>query len=121
MLITKRAHGKVMVIHLAGKFEGGPDRERLLAMTDGIITEGYRKIVISFLGLRFIASTGVGILIAMKRRCDEVGGRMILCNLNERVLSVVHVLRMQEVFTLEKNIRTSLARFRGTRESEARA
>lgn len=124
MLISKRAHGRVMVIHLAGKFEGGPDRDRLLAMTSQALEEGYREIVVSFLGVRFLASNGVGIMIALKTLVDAVDGRMILCNLNERALAVVHVMRLQEVFTLERNIRSALALLRHgrqDRQAEARA
>lgn len=124
MLISKRAHGRVMVIHLAGKFEGGPDRDRLLAMTSQILEEGYREIVVSFLGVRFLASNGVGIMIALKGLVDAVDGRMVLCNLNERALAVVHVMRLQEIFTLERNIRSARALLRHgpeERQAEARA
>lgn len=119
MLITKRAHGKVMVIHLAGKFEGGPDRDKLLAMTSGIIEDGYRELIVSFQGVRFLASNGVGILIAMRTLFDAVGGSITLCHLNERALAVVYIMRLQEVFILEQNIRTALARFRQLRMAEA--
>ena len=121
MLITKRAHGKVMVIHLTGKFEGGPDREKLLKMTSGLIEEGYRAVVVSFLGVRFLASNGVGILIAMKTLMDAAKGRMVLCNLNERNLAVVYIMRLQEIFTIEANIRTALKGLRTTRAAGAQA
>jgi len=121
MLITKRAHGRVMVIHLAGKFEGGPDREKLLKITSKAIADGYRELVISFLGVRFLASNGIGILISMRKLMDEVGGRVVLCNLNERVLSVVHVMRLQEIFTLESNIRTARTWLRATRSADSPA
>jgi len=121
MLISKRAHGKAMVIHLAGKFEGGPDRDRLLALTSKIIEDGYREVVVSFLGVRFLASNGVGIMIALKTLLDAVGGTVVLCNLNERSLAVVYIMRLQEVFILEKNIRTALARLRQLRAKAAAA
>ncbi len=121
MLITRRNHGKAAVIHLASKFEGGPDRDRLLGVTAEILQDGVRDIVVSFLGVRFLASNGVGITIAMKTLVDAAGGRMVLCNLNERALAVVYIMRLQEVFALERNIRTALARLRGLREAEAGA
>ena len=120
MFITKKAHGPVMVIHLAGKFEGGPDRERLLAMVHRAIADGHRELVVSFLGVRYLASNGVGIMIALHQLMEKAGGRIILCNLNERALAVVYIMRLQEVFVLEKNIRTSLARLRRARETGAR-
>jgi anti-anti-sigma factor len=121
MLITKRAHGKVTVIHLTGKFEGGPDREKLLKLTAGLVDDGCRDIVVSFLGVRFLASNGVGIMIAMKTLMDAAGGRMVLCNLNERNLAVMYIMRLQEIFTIETNIRNALQRLRATRTAEAGA
>jgi len=121
MLITKRAHGKATVIHLTGKFEGGPDREKLLKLVTDLLDQGCRDIVVSFLGVRFLASNGVGIMIAMKTLVDAAGGRMVLCNLNERNLAVVYIMRLQEIFTIESNIRTALTHLRGTRAAEARA
>lgn len=121
MLITKNAHGSVMVIHLGGKFEGGPDRDKLLTLTGKLIADGYREIVFSFLGVRFLASNGVGIMIAVKKLVDAADGRVILCNLNERALSVMYIMRLQDVFILEANIRTALQRMRALRQDAAQA
>ena len=76
MLITKKAHGSVMVVHLGGKFEGGPDRDQLLTLTEKLIADGYKEIVFSFLGVRFLASNGVGIMIGLIHRWDL--GRLVL-------------------------------------------
>ncbi|MBE0567333.1 MAG: STAS domain-containing protein [Krumholzibacteria bacterium] len=124
MLISKRAHGRVMVIHLAGKFEGGPDRDKLLATTKLVLEDGFREIVVSFLGVRFLSSNGVGIMIAMKALVDAVDARLVLCNFNERALSVVHILRLEEVIPVAKNIQAARALLRhrgGDEQAEARA
>jgi len=121
MLITRIPHGKVSVIHLAGKFEGGPDRDRLLKLTEKLIRDGCREIVVSFLGVRFLASNGVGIMIAIKQLVDAAHGRMVLCNLNERAIAVLYVMRLQEIFTIETNIRTALKHLKAMRATAAKA
>jgi anti-anti-sigma factor len=117
MQITTQNKGDVAVIHLAGKFDGGKDCEKIQAKITGFITEGRRKFVLSFSLIRFITSCGLGKLIAIHQEVTECGGRVILCNLERRPLSVIYTARLYEVFEVRKSLRQALAQFE-TVESE---
>jgi len=92
-----RRHGDVEVFHLSGRFDGGTDCVRSTQQFEELLNRGVRKIVLDFKHVEWINSNGVGCLIKGKRMADAVGARMALCSLNERSLSVIYVMHLQEV------------------------
>ncbi len=117
MQITTQIKGDVAVIHLTGKFDGGKDCEKIQTKITDYIADGRRKFVLSFLLIRFITSCGLGKLIAIHQEVNECGGRVILCNLERRPLSVIYTARLYEVFEVRKSLGQALEQFK-TVESE---
>ncbi len=111
MQITTQIKGDVVVIHLAGKFDGGKDCEKIQTKITNYIAEGRRNFVLSFLLIRFLTSCGLGKLIAIHKEVNECGGRVILCNLERRPLSVIYTARLYEVFEVRKSLGQALEQF----------
>ena len=101
----------VTVVNLAGNFDGGNDCEKFQNSISGLLEKGYRKIIISFSLIRWINSCGIGKLIAIHREVTDAGGRVVLCNLERRPLSVVYTTRLHEVFEVKKTLREALDLF----------
>ena len=108
MLIHAQDKGDISVIHLAGKFDGGSDCEKIQAIITNLIAEDRRKFVLSFSLIRFITSCGLGKLLAIHKEVTGCGGQVILCNLERRPLSVIYTARLYEVFTVRKTLGQAL-------------
>lgn len=96
----------VYVVHLGGNFvmEIG-DELHLLLMT--IVQGGGRHIAFEMGGLKYIDSTGIGILINVTKQLRAKGGDAVLLNVNPRILEILKVVKLPDflkVFLSEKQV-----------------
>jgi anti-sigma B factor antagonist len=75
-------------------------RDRLLAGVAG----GGPKIVVDLLGVSFLDSTGLGVLIGALKRCRESGGDLILVIGEARILKVFEITGLTDVFTITQSV-----------------
>ena len=101
MKIKQREVGDVVVLEISGEMYGGPENMKLLEMATSLVSEGKTKLLLNFDKVKWIASTGLGILVTTKTRYERDGGTLKLCKLNDRVLTlfqVTKIVTMLEVF-----------------------
>jgi anti-sigma B factor antagonist len=110
-----RKEGDVTVFRLTGDFNGDTHCAAATQELKHVLDQGERKIVLDFTGIRWINSRGVGCLIAGKKMTDAVGARMALCSLNRRTLSVIHTMRLEEIFSCAADLDAAMAALRDDR------
>ncbi len=54
---------------------------------------GATRVVVDLAAVRYITSSGVRTLLALRHRVGARGGRVVLCGLSEMVSEVLHLLR----------------------------
>jgi len=101
--------GDVTVFNLIGKFDGGKDCEKTSRYFQDLIAEGRRKFVINFSLVRWINSNGIGCILQAKETVDQAGGQLVLCNLENRDLSTIYKMRLEELLDIKSNLREALA------------
>lgn len=98
MKIRRKDHGDVTVLELSGHFSGGPDTyndfERI---TQELIDENRLYTVISFKNVKFVSSTGIGILTRNYAHYVRFGGEMVVSELNQRV-ALAFDLMIRQIF-----------------------
>ncbi len=67
---------------------------------DELIDAGRKRIAIDFGNLKYINSTGMGILVQYVDQLEEDGGGMVLMNIHPKVLIVLEMLGLQELFKI---------------------
>jgi anti-anti-sigma factor len=105
----------INLIHPVGNFDGGRDCEQLQALLADMAVSGCRKVIFSFARTRWINSTGVGRLLAAKYHFDQADGRFVLCDFNDRSMSVLNKLRVGEVFEIYDSLPAGIAALRQNR------
>jgi anti-sigma B factor antagonist len=98
MKVKTRQLEDVSVLDLQGVLEGGPDNLRLLGIVSEHARRGELELILNFKKVRFISSTGLGILLRMRNRFLEHGGVLRLCELNGRNLSLMAITRTRMLF-----------------------
>ena len=101
--------GDISLIHPVGKFDGGRDCEQLQTLVTELAESGCIKVVFSFSLTRWINSCGVGKLIAAKFILDEYEGHLVLCDLDERNMSIINTLRLDQIFEIHGSLQESVA------------
>ena len=84
------------VVHLKGMFVAGKSQkaEKIL---DGI-TE---STVLDFQNLKYISSSGLGLLIKVQRRLDSSGHKVRIINSSDHIRELFHVTRFDAIFDIE--------------------
>jgi anti-sigma B factor antagonist len=112
MKIKQREAGDVVILEISGEMYGGPENMKLLETATALAAEGKKKLVLNFAKVKWIASTGLGILVTTKTRYEREGGVLRLCKLNERVLTlfqVTKIVTMLEVLDTEEDALAAFA------------
>lgn len=89
----------VVVVRLDGEINmtnSNELRERFMML----LKEGQIKILINFEKVSFIDSSGIATLIEMFRNLGKVGGRLCLCNVNKKIVSVLEITKVHKLFTI---------------------
>ncbi|ERP31362.1 STAS domain-containing protein [Chitinivibrio alkaliphilus] len=58
----------------------------------GLIDEGFVNIIADFKELRYVNSTGLGILLHFSKTAKERGGSFKVCSVNENVYEIIDII-----------------------------
>jgi len=65
------------------------------------LNKGEKNFIIDFSRCEFIDSTGLGVLVAVYKKCTEKGGQLKLCSINNsQVMKVFRLTRLDKVFSI---------------------
>jgi anti-anti-sigma factor len=87
------------VVALAGEFDlhHTPEVHKALVAA---CQEQPRKLVVNLDEVKYLDSSGIGTLVEVFRRVNGYGGKLVLCGLNDRVLSVFEITKLDKFFKI---------------------
>ena len=98
MKIKKREVDGVTILDLSGEMYGGPDNMELIDVVSELAKEKKLDLIVNLAKVKWISSTGLGILVSARSRFAKEGGVVKLCHPNERVLGILQVTRLNLIF-----------------------
>jgi anti-sigma B factor antagonist len=93
----KELYGAV-ILELNGKLTGGPEAETFRNIFKTLVEEGKKNIIINLKKVGWINSTGLGILISGYTSVRKSGGDLVLCNVGDRIDSILYVTKLNLLF-----------------------
>ena len=93
----KELYGAV-ILELNGKLTGGPEAETFRNIFKGLVEDGKKNIIINLKKVGWINSTGLGILISGYTSVRKAGGDLVLCNVGDRIDSILYVTKLNLLF-----------------------
>jgi len=88
-----------VVIEVKGKLEGGPEAAEFHEMIDSAIEAGKKQVIIDMQNVKFVNSTGLGILVRGYTTLKNAGGDMKLAAISDKVQGVLSITKLSTVFT----------------------
>ncbi|HVX44208.1 MAG TPA: STAS domain-containing protein [Mycobacteriales bacterium] len=74
-----------------------------------LLDSGQRRLVVDLNSVEFIDSTGLGTLVSGHNRAAELGGSLsLVCNV-DRVIKLMRITGLDEVFTIKSDVSDALA------------
>jgi anti-sigma B factor antagonist len=111
MEITTREVGDVVILDLDGKLVRGVGDELLRETVDRLLSEQRSKVLINLSKVSFIDSSGVGELVASKKVADQLGTKLKLMRLPDRVQHTLKLSLLQPMFETHPSEEAALAAF----------
>ena len=105
MKISAHVRKDYLVIRAEGEFDVHAADEFKQTVDNALATCGARNLALSFKGVSFIDSSGVGAILIRYKRIQQLGGEVMLMNLQPqvaRVLELSGLFRLIKVYPSEK-------------------
>lgn len=87
-----------VVIELKGNVVGGPDSEEFSNLLHKYLDEGKKNIVVDLGSVKFMNSSGLGMLISGFTTMKNGGGSMKLANATEKINSLLVITKLITIF-----------------------
>ncbi len=81
---------------MSGRFDASQ-----VGTAKGILDQLRGSCILDLAGVEYISSAGLGVLLALRQRLDQVGGTVTIRNMNKLVGDVFRYSRLDTVFTIE--------------------
>ncbi len=96
--MTNSEVGDVSVVRLDGRIVLGEESSALRLKLKGMIAEGKKKIVLNMADVKYIDSSGLGILVAVHLSAVNQDSSVRLCQLGKHFHEILQVTKLLTVF-----------------------
>jgi len=96
--IKERKRDGVAILEMSGKLMGGPDSEAFNEIVKTLIHEGTHNVIVSLERVKWVNSTGLGILISGYSTLKKSGGELKLLKVSDRIENIFIVSKLYTVF-----------------------
>ncbi len=100
MKIEHALEENVLIIRLEGDMIGGPENQKLLELADNTIEDSLLLAAIDLSNVRFINSTGIGVLVSLLTKFRNQGGELVLINPSAQIRKLLIITKLNAIFTI---------------------
>ena len=100
--------GGAELLTLHGSMTLGRDSQSVEATIEDMIATHRARVVIDLQGVSFIDSAGLGILVSCHGKLAAAGGQLRLAGLNDRILNVLRITKVDSVLHIDRTVADSL-------------
>jgi anti-sigma B factor antagonist len=112
MKLKSKEVNDVTIIELKGNVMGGPDATALNDELHKLIEAGKKKIVIDLGEVKFMNSSGLGMLIGSLTTVRNAGGDLKIARASEKIESLLVVTKLITVFDHHTTINEAVGAFK---------
>jgi anti-sigma B factor antagonist len=73
----------------------------------GVIAQGETTVVLDLLGVTFLDSTALGVLVGALKRCRELGGELHVVVADSRIVKIFEITGLTSVFTIADSLESA--------------
>jgi len=106
-----KLEGGVAILHPKGSIIGNQETDELRGELEKLGKEGNAKAVINLSKVRYINSTGLGVLIAGYNDYKQRKGQIKLCHVAESIENVFVITKLTSVFDIYPTEKDAIASF----------
>src|ERR1700683_1752983 len=73
----------------------------------GVIAQGQATVVLDLLGVTFLDSTALGVLVGALKRCRELGGELHVVVADPRIVKIFEITGLTSVFSIADSLESA--------------
>lgn len=89
---------EVLVIPLEGSVVGEHVNGPILTLIKNSIESGNRKVLFNLLNVRFVDSTGLGMLLSASSKVKSANGKVALCSVPDQLTKLLKMTKLENAF-----------------------
>ncbi|MEQ8238041.1 STAS domain-containing protein [Fulvivirga sp.] len=93
----------ILKLQLSGDLIGEDNGIDIIEIINNHINNNVKLCVVDISGLRYINSSGIGVLITILTKFRNKGGELCLLNPSESVKKLLIITKLNAIFTIEEN------------------
>ncbi|MBI2191420.1 MAG: STAS domain-containing protein [Planctomycetes bacterium] len=101
--------GQVKFLSISGYLDASTISQFEQRMTR-IVSENPRKMIVSFRGLEYINSAGIGLFLSTDRLLGQAGGKMVLVDMPAKICRILDVLGFSKILTITSDVQAAAER-----------
>ena len=98
MGVEVKEHNDIVVIDIKGNLMGGPETAAVHDKVKELVDQNKKKVVINLAHVKWMNSSGLGILMGCLTSMRNAGGDLKLCGVTEKVQSLFMITKLVTIF-----------------------
>ena len=98
MSVKEKIDGDICIIGVSGNLMGGPETTAVHDKVREIVGKGHKKLVIDLAKVKWINSSGLGVLMGSMTTMKNADGEMKLANVSDRIQSLFMITKLITIF-----------------------
>ena len=111
MAVKEKIQGDVAIIQVSGKLMGGDETKEVHEKIKSLLTDGLKKIVIDLSKVKWLNSSGLGMLISCLTSVSNADGKLKIAGATEKVNSLFMITKLITVFDSYESVDQAVATF----------
>ena len=111
MAVKEKIQGDVAIIQVSGKLMGGDETKEVHEKIKSLLTDGLKKIVIDLSKVKWLNSSGPGMLISCLTSVSNADGKLKIAGATEKVNSLFMITKLITVFDSYESVDRAVATF----------
>ena len=103
----------VLVIFLEGNLLGENSNGPVMELIKKVLEEGNKKVLFNLADMKFINSTGLGMLLTAVSKTRNAGGELALCSLPDQMVKLLQMTKLQSAFAVYPDEASAIAFLKG--------
>jgi anti-sigma B factor antagonist len=108
---TRQVEG-VTIVDLSGRITLGEASVAVRDVINGLMGEGNKKILLNLVGVNYIDSSGIGVLVSSFSTVRSQGGQLKLVNLSKRTHDLLQITKVYSLFDVKDDEAAAVGSFR---------
>jgi anti-sigma B factor antagonist len=109
--VSTRVVDGVVIVDIFGQLRLGEATSKLRDVVQGLLTEGYKKLLLNMAEVHHIDSSGIGELMTTYTAVKNQGGELKLLNLHKNVRNLLQVTRLYTIFDVQEDLVAAIKTF----------